>query len=337
MTRSSSLGLSATLVLACFALAARGFSSPSRAPLHASAMRQAASAAATAAAAPAAAVLRSNDNGRASLPRMDVEAASDSAAKITIRKPGESGGASSGTKVSVRVRSPGEKKAAAAAASPDAAAAANDDSTMSVSVKVKEPVVKAKPPPPPGLETQNLSDAEKMLLEGTQRANCTMMIEALNAGANPNVRDPKGRTPLHFVAGLGLAPAAVILIHFGAQVDIRDGDNLTPMHMASGYANAQTLRVLVAAGAEHQVVGNNQGTPTEVVIALGDYQLSQWFNRTGADKLKKKDDKLEKLKACLDVLDNIEEVRNEEKWEDIVEEVMKCIAPPELEEEAGTD
>ena len=128
---------------------------------------------------------------------------------------------------------------------------------------------------------------------------------------------PKGRTPLHFVAGLGLAPAAVILIHFGAQVDVRDADNLTPMHMASGYANAQTLRVLVAAGADHQVVGNNQGTPTEVVIALGDYQLTQWFNRTGAEKLKKKDEKLEKLKACLDVLDNIEEVRNEEKWDDI--------------------
>ena len=52
----------------------------------------------------------------------------------------------------------------------------------------------------------------------------------------------KGRTPLHFMAGVGLAPACVLLIHYGAQVDTRDNDGLTPMHMAAGYANAQTLK-----------------------------------------------------------------------------------------------
>ena len=38
-------------------------------------------------------------------------------------------------------------------------------------------------------------------------------------------------------------------------------------------------------------------------------------------------DKLEKLKSCLDVLDNVEEVRSEQTWEEIVEEVMICISP----------
>jgi len=185
------------------------------------------------------------------------------------------------------------------------------------------------PPPPPAmdsLETVELTDSEKTLLEGTQKANCTMMLEALQAGANPNVRDPNGRTPLHFVAGLGLAPAAVLLIHFGAQLDVRDRGNLTPMHMAAGYANAQTLRVLVAAGADDQLTGDDQGTPAQVIVALGDYQLSQFFNRTGADKLKKKDDKLEKLKGCLNVLDNIEDVREEGKtqWTELLEEVLQC-------------
>ena len=75
---------------------------------------------------------------------------------------------------------------------------------------------------------------------------------------------------------LGLAPAAVLLIHFGAQLDVRDGEKLTPMHMAAGYANAQTLRVLVAAGADTNVTGLQQGTPLQVVLRLGEYQLEQF-------------------------------------------------------------
>jgi len=48
------------------------------------------------------------------------------------------------------------------------------------------------------------------------------VLEALLDGANPNIRDPNGRTGLHFMAGVGLAPACVLLIHFGADVDALD-------------------------------------------------------------------------------------------------------------------
>jgi len=259
----------------------------------------------------------------------------DDSVKVTVKPPKKSSdgaastdnSGSSGVKITTRVRTP-EERAAAQSQAPNAAATpadpADSDKDMSISVTVKKPTAVAAPPPPPGLETVDLSDSEKLLLEGTQKANCTMMLEALQAGANPNVRDPKGRTPLHFVAGLGLAPAAVVLIHFGAQLDVRDGDGLTPIHMSAGYANSQTLRVLVAAGADTTVTAQSQGTPTQVVIALGDYQLGQFINRTGTEKLKKKDDKLEKLKACLDVLDNIEEVREEANWDEMLKEVLQC-------------
>jgi len=260
--------------------------------------------------------------------RMEV-ADEPAAPKITIRKPGDAaagGGASaapsppeSAAKVTVRVRSKEERDAAAAT---DVVAEEEDD--MSVAVTVKKPTSVPPPPSAPTLETQDLTDDEKILLEGTQKANCTMMLDALQAGANPNVRDPKGRTPLHFVSGLGLAPAAVLLIHFGAQVNVRDGDGLTPMHMAAGYANSQTLRVLVAAGADTEATAPAQGKPAQVIVALGDYQLGQFFNRTGADKLKKKDDKLEKLKACLDVLDDVEKVRDETDWDELLTEVLQC-------------
>jgi len=230
-----------------------------------------------------------------------------------------------GTKVTVRVRKKGEKKAA----SPDVDAAAAElasATTTTVTVKAPEsaPVVQVQQP---DLATTNLSTADQLLLEGTTRANCSTILRALQDGANPNVRDPKGRTPLHFTAGLGLAPAAVLLIHYGAQVDVRDGDNLTPMHMAAGYANAQTLRVLVAAGADADVVGDVQGTPLSIVLQLGEYQLGQFLNRTAVQKrLNKKDEKLERLKLCMNIFDDLEGTRNDCDWDELMKEVLTTMA-----------
>jgi len=257
-------------------------------------------------------------------PRASRPVLAGSDAKITIRKPGTAAasdgesGSSTGAKVTVRVRAPSE---GAAATAPTAVSLLDDDSMMVSSVTVKAPAVVIAPPSAPA--GPSLSEAEKLLLAATQRANCSQILEALREGANPNVRDPKGRTPLHFVAGVGLAPAAMLLCHFGAQLDARDEDGLTPLHMAAGYANAQTLRVLVAAGADPTLTANVQGTAVEVVCALGDYQLQKFLAERS--RFKRKDDKLEKLKACMDVLDDPEKVRKEANWDDMLTEVMKAI------------
>ena len=68
---------------------------------------------------------------------------------------------------------------------PVAAPILDDDTTTTVTVKAP---VRAPPPPPSG---PVLSQSEQDLLEATQRANCTKVLEALQAGANPNVRDPR--------------------------------------------------------------------------------------------------------------------------------------------------
>ena len=231
------------------------------------------------------------------------------------------------TKVTVRVRSPSER---ASVTTPVVTPPTSDDEeSMSAKVTIKAPAAKLAPPPPPP-SGPPLTEAEELLLDATQRANCTLILQALQAGANPNVRDPKGRTPLHFMAGVGLAPAVVLLIHFGAQVNVRDADNLTPLHMAAGYSNAQTARVLIVGGADPTLVGDNQGTPLEVVCNLGDYQLKEIFaKRKGLDKLKKKDEKLEKLYECVSILDDPEAVREESNWDDMLVEVLKAIGSPD--------
>jgi len=250
------------------------------------------------------------------------------ATKITIRKPGgAAAGAAdttdaSATKVSVRVRAPSERKAAQVVAAP----VAEEDDDVMTTVSIKAPEKVEQPPSPASTE---LGEAEQKLLEATQKANTSRVLTALQMGANPNVRDPSGRTPLHFMSGVGLAPACVLLIHYGAQIDVADSGGLTPMHMAAGYANAQTLKVLVAAGADDTIAAPNQGTPIDVVCALGDYQLSEIYQkRKGLDRFKKKDEKLDKLKACMDVLDDPETVRQEADWDQMLTEVLKAINPP---------
>jgi len=263
------------------------------------------------------------------------EEGEESKVKITIKPPSgggdaaaaaESSSESSGmtTKIKVNVKPKTD-------AAPEVAAVVDDDDTK-VTIKVNKIKKDLSPAPvddrPP---RQPRSEAEELLLNATQAANCTRLIKALQMGANPNIRDPNGRTPLHFCAGIGLAPACVILVHFGAQLDVRDNGGLTPMHMAAGYANAQTLKVLVEAGADPTISGDEQGSPLEVVTSLGEYQYEQvWKERKKSknplERLKKKDEKLEKLKKCMEMLEDPEKVRAESVWDETVLEVLKTLA-----------
>jgi len=251
--------------------------------------------------------------------------------KITVKPPSgasaaaaESSAAETSSNIKIKVRS----KTDAAPEAP--VVVADDDASMTVTVKA--PNVK----PQVVVQEESLADkivnpAERLLLNATQAANVSRLLLALQDGANPNIRDPNGRTPLHFCAGVGLAPACLLLVHFGAQVDVRDKDGLTPLHMAAGYANAQTLKILVAAGADPTLSGDKQGTPLEVVTALGEYQYQEvWKKRKETknplEKLKKKDEKLEKLKACMEVLEEREKVMAETVWEDELADVLRTLA-----------
>ena len=134
----------------------------------------------------------------------------------------------------------------------------------------------------------------------------TRVLTALQDGANPNICDPKGRTPLHFSAGVGLAPAVLLLIHFGADMNARDAEGLTPLHMAAGYANPETMKLLIAAGADTTLVGEKQGTALSVVQSLGQYQWEKFYKEEKKglqDRFKKKDEKLEKLRKCMDAFE----------------------------------
>ena len=108
---------------------------------------------------------------------------------------------------------------------------------------------------------------------------------------------------------------------------MRDGEGLTPMHMACRLrATAQTLRVLVAAGVDTEPSRRRSRARSTWCSRWAACGLGCFLNRTGADKLKKKDEKPRSLKKCLDVLDDIEAVKAETKWDDLLADVLKLVA-----------
>jgi hypothetical protein len=54
----------------------------------------------------------------------------------------------------------------------------------------------------------------------------------LNNGADPNVQDFSGNTPLHFAASKGLVKVAELLINKGAQVNAQNKEGITPLSYA---------------------------------------------------------------------------------------------------------
>ena len=62
----------------------------------------------------------------------------------------------------------------------------------------------------------------------------TLGIETLlENGADPNVTDDKGQTPLHFIAQKGIGKNQVqLLLEYGADLNIRDDAGQTPLDYA---------------------------------------------------------------------------------------------------------
>lgn len=65
--------------------------------------------------------------------------------------------------------------------------------------------------------------------------------------------DENRRSGLHYAAGCGSAETAALLVAAGANVNLRDAEGFTPLHLAVGYSHTPVVSLLLDAGADPEV------------------------------------------------------------------------------------
>ncbi|CAI7878419.1 unnamed protein product [Closterium sp. NIES-54] len=84
-----------------------------------------------------------------------------------------------------------------------------------------------------------------------------------------NGTDDKGRTALHFSCGMVSTECAIVLLESGAEVNVRDNEGFTPLHMAAGYGRSQSVELLLKAA--NPFVKDKIGrTPRELAVEIRD-------------------------------------------------------------------
>jgi hypothetical protein len=75
----------------------------------------------------------------------------------------------------------------------------------------------------------------------------------LEHGADPNIKNENGRTPLHWAAREDHVEVARLLLEHGADPNIQDKDGLTPLHVAAFYGHVEVVELLLEHGADPNI------------------------------------------------------------------------------------
>ena len=108
------------------------------------------------------------------------------------------------------------------------------------------------------VNTRDLTSGETGLHIVTARRDLTWIRFLLQEGANPNIADNNGRTPLIVAAELGFVEGVEALINGGARVDIANSTGETPLIAAVHARNIDLIIALLEAGADPDL-GDNSG------------------------------------------------------------------------------
>ena len=108
----------------------------------------------------------------------------------------------------------------------------------------------------------------------------------VEAGAELNLADRHGVTPLHEVALSGSTMVAQLLIDCDADLNVTDNDLRTPLHHSSMWGEAhheEVAKLLIASGAELNVADRHENTPLHEAALSGHNILAQLLIKAGAE------------------------------------------------------
>ena len=100
------------------------------------------------------------------------------------------------------------------------------------------------------INTRDITTGETGLHVVVARRDVTWVKFLLQRGANPNIRDRKGMTPIQLATQLGFVEGVEELIRKGAQVNVADSQGETPLIAAVHQRNVELVRRLLGEGAD---------------------------------------------------------------------------------------
>ncbi len=105
----------------------------------------------------------------------------------------------------------------------------------------------------------------------------------IGAGADVNARDEKGATPLHRAVPNASPGRGVLLMEAGASLNARDKGGATPLHYAAESGREEMLARLVEAGASLHVRDKDGATPLHQAVEKGWSEGAKTLLDHGAD------------------------------------------------------
>lgn len=138
------------------------------------------------------------------------------------------------------------------------------------------------------VNTRDITSGETGLHFVVARSDALWVRFLLQRGADPNIRNKKGMTPLQLATALGFTDGVEALIKGGATVNVSDQTGETPLIAAVHARNVALVRLLLDKGADPDHNDNSgRSARTYMELLSGNTLLKQEFanadtKRTGA-------------------------------------------------------
>nr|WP_088306694.1 ankyrin repeat domain-containing protein [Novosphingobium sp. B 225] len=119
------------------------------------------------------------------------------------------------------------------------------------------------------INARDISSGEGALHLVTARRDLTWMQFLIAKGANVNIRDFKGVTPLVVAVNNNFAEAVDLLVSRGAKIDESNNAGETPLITAVHNRNVAMMRILLKAGADPDRADNSGRSARDYAMAEG--------------------------------------------------------------------
>jgi serine/threonine protein kinase len=129
-----------------------------------------------------------------------------------------------------------------------------------------------------------LDSKDKKLLKASIIGDVKKVKKLLIEGANVNVQNKFGRTPLHLVASYDYFEIAKVLIVNGANVNAQDKNGWTPLHEAAFWGCMNVVKLLIENGANVNAKNKFGNTPLHLASIRGNIEIVRLLLEHGADQ-----------------------------------------------------